>query len=34
MAKVIPDSMKKAGAWFCKQVELPAEAEIDTCWRH
>lgn len=30
MAEVISDCMKKAGAWFCKNVELPAEAEINT----
>lgn len=34
IAKMVQDNMKKAGAWFCKHVELPAEAEIDTCWRH
>ena len=34
MARVVQDCMKKAGAWFCKQVELPATAEVDNCWRH
>ena len=31
MSQVVQDCMKKAGAWFCKQVELPATAEIDNC---
>lgn len=34
ISQVVQDSMKKAGAWFCKQVELPAEAEIGDCWIH
>lgn len=34
MSQVVQDCMKKAGAWFCKQVELPATAEVDNCWRH
>lgn len=31
---IVQDSMKKAGSWFCKQVELPAEAEVGDCWIH
>lgn len=34
MTTVLQDCMKKAGAYFCKKVELPAEAEVSNHWIH
>lgn len=34
MSKVLQDCMMKAGHIFCKNIEFPAEAEIDNCWVH
>lgn len=34
MATVLMDCMKKAGAYFCTKLELPAEAEVADFWIH
>ena len=34
MTKVLKDCMKKAGAFFCRKVELPAEGEALDYWVH
>ena len=34
MLIVLKDCMKKAGAFFCKKVELPAEGDIYDFWVH
>lgn len=34
MTHVIQDSMSKAGSYFCKHLEVPAEAEVGDCWIH
>lgn len=34
MTEVLQNCMKTAGAYFCKRLELPAEAEISDHWIH
>lgn len=34
MAEVLKDCMKRAGAFFCKKVELPAEGGVYDHWVH
>lgn len=34
MTKVLQDCMAKAGGYFCRKLELPADAEINTYWVH
>lgn len=34
MVEVLKSCMQKAGAFFCKKVELPAEGDIYDCWIH
>lgn len=31
---VVKDIMEKSAAKFCKSLPIPAEAEVDVCWRH
>lgn len=31
---LITSSMLKAGAMFCKNLPLPADAEVGSCWVH
>lgn len=32
--KVLTDIMETAAAKYCKTLPIPAEAEVDVCWRH
>ena len=34
MTEVLKDCMKKAGAFFCRKVELPAEGDKADFWIH
>ena len=34
MTEVLKDCMKKAGAFFCRKVELPAEGDSADHWIH
>ena len=34
MAPVLKDCMLRAGAYFCKKVKMPADAEVGKCWIH
>ena len=34
MAKVLADCMSRAGKYFCKLIDFPADAEVGTCWIH
>ena len=34
MTPVLKDCMLRAGAYFCKKVKMPADAEIGKCWIH
>ena len=34
MTEVLKDCMKRAGAFFCRKVELPAEGEPADFWIH
>ena len=31
---VVKDIMEKSAAKFCKSLPIPAEAEVDVCWKH
>lgn len=34
MTEVLKDCMSRAGAYFCKYISFPADAEVGTCWVH
>jgi len=34
MTEVLQDCMKRAGGFFCRKIELPADAEVGNCWIH
>ena len=34
MTNVIQSCMSRAGSYFCKHLEVPAEAEVGDCWIH
>ena len=34
MAVVLADCMSRAGRYFCKLIDFPADAEVGTCWIH
>lgn len=34
MTKVLQDCMAKAGRYFCRKLELPADAETSDHWIH
>lgn len=34
MTKVLKDCMSRAGNFFCSKLPMPADAEVDVCWRH
>ena len=34
MTTVLQDCMSKAGSYFCKKLDMPAEAEVGDCWIH
>lgn len=31
---ILEEIMEKAAAKYCKSLPIPAEADVDTCWRH
>lgn len=34
MTSVLKDCMSRAGAFFCKHISFPADAEVGNCWVH
>lgn len=34
MQKVLQDCMGRAGSYFCRKLELPADAELSDHWIH
>lgn len=34
MTEVVKDCMSRAGSFFCRKLSMPADAQVDTCWRH
>lgn len=34
MTEVVKDCMSRAGSFFCSKLPMPADAEVDICWRH
>jgi len=34
MTEVLKDCMKKAGAFFCRKIELPADGDAYDHWVH
>lgn len=31
---ILEEIMEKAAAKYCKSLPIPAEADVDICWRH
>ena len=31
---ILETTMEQAAAKYCKSLPIPAEASVDTCWRH